>query len=53
MKIEITKKGEKTRQTTYRNSRQFTEAFNLGVEAGENRLRDKIRELLKIAGFSD
>lgn len=53
MKITIKKKNQKKRQTTYRNSRQFIEAFNLGVEAGESRLRDQIKELLRITGLSN
>ena len=51
MKITIKKKNQKKRQTTYRNTRQFTEAFNLGVEAGEQRLSDRIKELLRITGL--
>ena len=45
MKITIKRRNKKKHQTTYRNTRQFTEAFNLGVEAGVSRLRDKIKEL--------
>ena len=45
MKITIKRRNKKKHQTTYRNTRQFTEAFNLGVEAEVRRLRDKIKEL--------
>ena len=47
MKLTIKRKNLKKRQTTYRNTRQFTEAFTLGLKAGRNQVQDEIRKTLE------
>lgn len=39
-------KGEK------KENKAFVDAFNMGVEEGEKRLREKIKELLRITGLN-